>query len=338
MTLIPLNTSENEINEDNENNSFNFPKNNTSNLKNKKYNSIYFTVTKSKYEIISSFEKILFFSILKNQFNKEKINMNTKLIDYQMEFMQNNLLNCDSPLISLKLLIINILFDDEITITRTAIEEITLFKLKTFKNIDEINNLILFLMNLLKLNENIGKKTDTIYINLLSFLNINIENNEKEKKDNFDIFDFFKRFLISFSLNIWYKGNSLYLDNKCQTLNSILIIIIIYYFNKIKLDDIEKENLKILNTFTNLISETSLYKNINFTKYIDNILKDTNKNNYSYQNHTFQFFEDFYNTLKNNKEKLEQNKITIEDLIYNSNANLVNLKKLEKLFDIQKDK
>jgi hypothetical protein len=42
--------------------------------------------------------------------------------------------------------------------------------------------------------------------------------------------------------------------------------------------------------------------------------------------------------LKNNKEKLEQNKITIEDLIYNSNANLVNLKKLEKLFDIQKDK
>ena len=342
MTLIPLNTSENEINDDindiDKNIFNNIPKNKISNIKNRKYNSIVFTVINSKYKIISSFEKILFFSILKNQFNKEKIKSNTKFIDYQMEFMQNNLLNCDSPLISLKLLIINILFDDEITITRTAIEEITLFKLKTFKNIDEINNLILFLMNLLKLNENIGKKTDTIYINLLSFLNINIENNEKEKKDNFDIFDFCKRFLISFSLNIWYKGNSLYLDNKCQTLNSILIIIIIYYFNKIKLDDIEKENLKILNIFTNLISETSLYKNINFTKYIDNILKDTNKNNYSYQNHTFQFFEDFYNTLKNNKEKLEQNKITIEDLIYNSNANLVNLKKLEKLFDIQKDK
>ncbi len=78
--------------------------------------------------------------------------------------------------------------------------------------------------------------------------------------------------------------------------------------------------------------------NKNKIKNDNNILKDTNKNNYSYQNHTFQFFEDFYNTLKNNKEKLEQNKITIEDLIYNSNANLVNLKKLEKLFDIQKDK
>ena len=339
MNLIQLNTSENEINDDITNNiSTNFSKNKTSNIKNKKYNSICFTVTKSKYEIISSFEKILFFSILKNQFNKAKIKSNTKLIDYQMEFMQNNLLNCDSPLISLKLLIINILFDDEITITKTAIEEITLYKLKTFKNIDEINNLILFLMELLKLNENIGKNTDKIYINLLSFLNINLENNEKEKKDDFDIFDFFKRFLITFSLYIWYKGNSLYLDNKCQILNSILIIIIIYYLNNKKLKDIEKENLKTINTFINLITETSLYKNINFTKYIDNILKDVNKNNNSFQYQSFQFFEDFYNTLKNNTEKLEQKKITIEDLIYSSNANATNLKRLEELFNIQKNK
>ena len=338
MTLIPLNTSENEINEDNENNSFNFPKNNTSNLKNKKYNSICFTVTKSKYEIISSFEKILFFSILKNQFNKEKINMNTKLIDYQMEFMQNNLLNCDSPLISLKLLIINILFDDEITISRTYIEEITLYKLKTFKNIKEINNLILFLNELLKLNEKIGKKTDKIYINLLSFLNINTENNEKENEYDFDIFVFLKRFLIAFSLYIWYKGNSLYLDNKCQILNSILIIIIIYYFNNKKLNDIEKENLRILKTFINLISETSLYKNISFAKYIDNLLKDIDPNKNTFQNQNLQFFEDFYNKLKENKEKLQQNKITIEDLIYSSNANAYNLKKLEDLFDIHKNK
>ena len=338
MTLIPLNTSENEINEDNENNSFNFPKNNTSNLKNKKYNSICFTVTKSKYEIISSFEKILFFSILKNQFNKEKINMNTKLIDYQMEFMQNNLLNCDSPLISLKLLIINILFDDEITISRTYIEEITLYKLKTFKNIKEINNLILFLNELLKLNEKIGKKTDKIYINLLSFLNINTENNEKENEYDFDIFVFLKRFLIAFSLYIWYKGNSLYLDNKCQILNSILIIIIIYYFNNKKLNDIEKENLRILKTFINLISETSLYKNLSFAKYIDNLLKDIDPNKNTFQNQNLQFFEDFYNKLKENKEKLQQNKITIEDLIYSSNANAYNLKKLEDLFDIHKNK
>ena len=338
MTLIPLNTSENEINEDNENNSFNFPKNNTSNLKNKKYNSICFTVTKSKYEIISSFEKILFFSILKNQFNKEKINMNTKLIDYQMEFMQNNLLNCDSPLISLKLLIINILFDDEITISRTYIEEITLYKLKTFKNIKEINNLILFLNELLKLNEKIGKKTDKIYINLLSFLNINTENNEKENEYDFDIFVFLKKFLIAFSLYIWYKGNSLYLDNKCQILNSILIIIIIYYFNNKKLNDIEKENLRILKTFINLISETSLYKNISFAKYIDNLLKDIDPNKNTFQNQNLQFFEDFYNKLKENKEKLQQNKITIEDLIYSSNANAYNLKKLEDLFDIHKNK
>ena len=338
MTLIPLNTSENEINEDNENNSFNFPKNNTSNLKNKKYNSICFTVTKSKYEIISSFEKILFFSILKNQFNKEKINMNTKLIDYQMEFMQNNLLNCDSPLISLKLLIINILFDDEITISRTYIEEITLYKLKTFKNIKEINNLILFLNELLKLNEKIGKKTDKIYINLLSFLNINTENNEKENEYDFDIFVFLKKFLIAFSLYIWYKGNSLYLDNKCQTLNSILIIIIIYYFNNKKLNDIEKENLRILKTFINLISETSLYKNLSFAKYIDNLLKDIDPNKNTFQNQNLQFFEDFYNKLKENKEKLQQNKITIEDLIYSSNANAYNLKKLEDLFDIHKNK
>ena len=338
MTLIPLNTSENEINEDNENNSFNFPKNNTSNLKNKKYNSICFTVTKSKYEIISSFEKILFFSILKNQFNKEKINMNTKLIDYQMEFMQNNLLNCDSPLISLKLLIINILFDDEITISRTYIEEITLYKLKTFKNIKEINNLILFLNELLKLNEKIGKKTDKIYINLLSFLNINIENNEKENEYDFDIFVFLKKFLIAFSLYIWYKGNSLYLDNKCQILNSILIIIIIYYFNNKKLNDIEKENLRILKTFINLISETSLYKNLSFAKYIDNLLKDIDPNKNTFQNQNLQFFEDFYNKLKENKEKLQQNKITIEDLIYSSNANAYNLKKLEDLFDIHKNK
>ena len=338
MTLIPLNTSENEINEDNENNSFNFPKNNTSNLKNKKYNSICFTVTKSKYEIISSFEKILFFSILKNQFNKEKINMNTKLIDYQMEFMQNNLLNCDSPLISLKLLIINILFDDEITISRTYIEEITLYKLKTFKNIKEINNLILFLNELLKLNEKIGKKTDKIYINLLSFLNINTENNEKENEYDFDIFVFLKKFLIAFSLYIWYKGNSLYLDNKCQILNSILIIIIIYYFNNKKLNDIEKENLRILKTFINLISETSLYKNLSFAKYIDNLLKDIDPNKNTFQNQNLQFFEDFYNKLKENKEKLQQNKITIEDLIYSSNANAYNLKKLEDLFDIHKNK
>ena len=338
MTLIPLNTSENEINEDNENNSFNFPKNNTSNLKNKKYNSICFTVTKSKYEIISSFEKILFFSILKNQFNKEKINMNTKLIDYQMEFMQNNLLNCDSPLISLKLLIINILFDDEITISRTYIEEITLYKLKTFKNIKEINNLILFLNELLKLNEKIGKKTDKIYINLLSFLNINTENNEKENEYDFDVFVFLKKFLIAFSLYIWYKGNSLYLDNKCQILNSILIIIIIYYFNNKKLNDIEKENLRILKTFINLISETSLYKNLSFAKYIDYLLKDIDPNKNTFQNQNLQFFEDFYNKLKENKEKLQQNKITIEDLIYSSNANAYNLKKLEDLFDIHKNK
>ena len=104
------------------------------------------------------------------------------------------------------------------------------------------------------------------------------------------------------------------------------------------MNDIEKENLRILKTFINLISETSLYKNLSFAKYIDNLLKDIDPNKNTFQNQNLQFFEDFYNKLKENKEKLQQNKITIEDLIYSSNANAYNLKKLEDLFDIHKNK
>ena len=333
ISLNQLNISGNEISEENENDSsFIFTNNKRKKTKIKDNNVFSFTVTNSKFEIISLFEKILFFTILINQFNPELIDSEKNYINLQMELFHKNCFKdsiCSFK--SFKILIINILIDESITITKTIIEEISILKLKKMKNVNEIKNLIFFLIDLLKLNEKIRKTTNRIYINLLSFLDIE---NKKEERNLNEIFDFFKLFVIPFALNIWYKGNSLYLDNKCIYLNIILIITFIYFFNYQKLNQIDKENLNILNNFLTLISQSELYKNKNISKYIDNLQKELNQNDDLIPtNNNIQFFDNFYELIKQNKDKLTQKEITIYQLIQNSNGNILNLRKLENLFN-----
>jgi hypothetical protein len=333
ISLTQLNISGNEISEENENDSsFIFTNNKRKKTKIKDNNVFSFTVTNSKFELISLFEKILFFTILINQFNPELINSEKNYINLQMELFHKNCFKdsiCSFK--SFKILIINILIDESVTITKTIIEEISILKLKKMKNVNEIKNFIFFLIDLLKLNEKIRKTTNRIYINLLSFLDIE---NKKEEKNLNEIFDFFKQFVIPFALNIWYKGNSLYLDNKCIYLNIILIITFIYFFNYQKLNQIDKENLNILNNFLTLISQSELYKNKNISKYIDNLQKELNQNDDLIPaNNNIQFFDNFYELIKQNKDKLTQKEITIYQLIQNSSGNILNLRKLENLFN-----
>ena len=113
-----------------------------------------------------------------------------------------------------------------------------------------------------------------------------------------------------------------------------MIITFIYFFNYQKLNQIDKENLNILNNFLTLISQSELYKNKNISKYIDNLQKELNQNDDLIPtNNNIQFFDNFYELIKQNKDKLTQKEITIYQLIQNSNGNILNLKKIENMFN-----